>query len=140
MNIIKYIDEFYYTKDFNSPYFGVLIKKERYQNLKRITAYIRKNNENGTEVKVLSADAGLYSTYLCKNNKNFDLPFLGNLGKDGEEGLIQEIQQLKNTKILIKTNEEDVFWQESKKVRKYIKDNYEKEGTIEDFDIYNIQK
>ncbi len=140
MNIIKYIDEFYYTKDFNSPYFGVLIKKERYQNLKRITAYIHKNNENGTEVKVLSADAGLYSTYLCKNNKNFDLPFLGNLGKDGEEGLIKEIQKLKNTKILIKTNEKDVFWQESKKVRKYIKDNYDKEGTIEDFDIYNIQK
>ena len=81
-----------------------------------------------------------YTILTDDNNKNFDLPFLGNLGKDGEEGLIQEIQKLKNTKILIKTNEKDVFWQESKKVRKYIKDNYEKEGTIEDFDIYNIQK
>ena len=138
MSIIKYIDEFYYTKDFNSPYFGVLIKKEKYENIERVTAYIQKNNEYGIKVKVLSADAELYTIYLCENNKNFDLPFLGNLGKDGEEGLIQKIKQLKNTKILIKTNEEDVFWQESKKVRKYIKDNYEKEGTIEDFDIYNI--
>ena len=41
-------------------------------------------------------------------------------------------------KILIKTNEEDVFWQESKKTREYIKNNYIKEGTIEDFDIYRV--
>ena len=54
------------------------------------------------------------------------------------EKLIEEIKQLRNTKILIKTNEEDVFWQESKKIREYIKNNYIKEETIEDFDIYRV--
>ena len=80
-----------------------------------------KNKENNIDTKILSFDAMCYTILTDDNNNNFDLPFLGNLGKNGEEGLIQEIQQLKNTKILIKTNEEDVFWQESKKVRKYIK-------------------
>ena len=41
--------------------------------------------------------------------------------------------------ILIQTNEEDIFWQESKKVRKYIQENYKKERTIEDFDVYYIE-
>ena len=138
ISVVKYMNKFYYTKDFNNPYFGVLIKKERYENIEKITKYIKENNSYGIDVKVLSADAGLYTTYLEKNNKNFDLPFLGNLGKYGENGLIEEIKQLRNTKILIKTNEEDVFWQESKKTREYIKNNYIKEGTIEDFDIYRV--
>ena len=68
------------------------------------------------------------------------MPNLGNLGKNGENGLIEEIKQMKNTKILIQTNEEDMFWQESKKVRKYIQENYIKEGTIGDFDIYYINQ
>lgn len=76
---------------------------------------------------------------LEKNNRNFDLPLLGNLGKEGENGLIKQIQKLKNTKILIQTNEEDIFWQESKKVRTYIQKNYKREGTIEDFDVYYIK-
>ena len=127
-------------KDKTNPYYGVLISKENEENINKIVQYILKNKENNIDTKILSFDAMCYTILTDDNNNNFDLPFLGNLGKNGEEGLIQEIQQLKNTKILIKTNEEDVFWQESKKVRKYIKDNYEKEGTIEDFDIYNIQK
>ena len=131
MNIIK---------DKTNPYYGALISKENEENINKIVQYILKNKENNIDTKILSFDAMCYTILTDDNNKNFDLPFLGNLGKDGEEGLIQEIKELKNTKILIKTNEKDVFWQESKKVRKYIKDNYEKEGTIEDFDIYNIQR
>lgn len=127
-------------KDKTNPYYGVLISKENEENIHKIVQYILRNKENNIDTKILSFDAMCYTILTDDNNKNFDLPFLGNLGKDGEEGLIQEIKQLKNTKILIKTNEKDVFWQESKKVRKYIKDNYEKEGTIEEFDIYNIQK
>lgn len=127
-------------KDKTNPYYGVLISKENEENIHKIVQYILRNKENNIDTKILSFDAMCYTILTDDNNKNFDLPFLGNLGKDGEEGLIQEIKQFKNTKILIKTNEKDVFWQESKKVRKYIKDNYEKEGTIEDFDIYNIQK
>ena len=127
-------------KDKTNPYYGALISKENEENINKIVQYILQNKKNNIDTKILSFDAMCYTILTDDNNKNFDLQFLGNLGKNGEEGLIQEIQQSKNTKILIKTNEEDVFWQESKKVRKYIKDNYKKGGTIGDFDIYNIQK
>ena len=125
-------------KDKTSPYYGVLISKKNEENTNKIIQYILQNRENNIDTKILSYDAMSYTILTGGNNKKIDLPFLGNLGKDGENGLIEEIKQLRNTKILIKTNEEDVFWQESKKTREYIKNNYIKEGTIEDFDIYRV--
>ena len=125
-------------KDKTSPYYGALISKKNEENTNKIIQYILQNRENNIDTKILSYDAMSYTILTGGNNKKIDLPFLGNLGKDGENGLIEEIKQLRNTKILIKTNEEDVFWQESKKTREYIKNNYIKEGTIEDFDIYIV--
>lgn len=125
-------------KDKTSPYYGALISKKNEENTNKIIQYILQNRENNIDTKILSYDAMSYTILTGGNNKKIDLPFLGNLGKDGENGLIEEIKQLRNTKILIKTNEEDVFWQESKKTREYIKNNYIKEGTIEDFDIYRV--
>ena len=75
-------------------------------------------------------------TPLKKANREFDLPFMGNLGKDGEDGLIKKIKNLRNTKILIKKDEEKVFWQESIKVRKYIEENLENIGEIEGYSIF----
>ena len=124
--------------DKNSPYYGILCGETIYKEINNICNYIKQENVKGIEVKVLSHKANLYMSPLKKHNGDLDLPILGNLGKEGETGLINKIKSLKNTKILIQTNEEDIFWQESKNVRKYIQDNYTKEGTIEDFDIYYI--
>lgn len=127
------------TFEKNSPYYGIIATESLYNEITNICSYIKQENINGVDVKVLSYKANLYMVPLNKNNIGFDLPNLGNLGKDGEEGLINQIKAFKNTKILIQTNEEDMFWQESKKVRKYILENYNKIGTIEDFDIYYIK-
>ena len=78
---------------------------------------------------------------LKSSNVEFDLPFRGNLGKNGEGGLLQKIINLKDTYILLDRNEKDVIYQESEIVRDYIKNNFEKDGEIEEFDIYiNIDK
>ena len=61
----------------------------------------------------------------------------GNLGHEGENGLINEISELKNTKFLIIKNEEDEFWQSSKYVRNYITENLQYDGDIEEFSIYS---
>lgn len=67
------------------------------------------------------------------------MPFVGNFGKDGESGVIENIKNLKSgTQILIFTNEEDMFWQESKTIRKYIIDNLNKIGELENYTIYEI--
>lgn len=126
--------------DKNSPYYGIICEEKLRKEIEIICKFIQENNKNGIDVKVLSYKANLYMVPLNKSNNIYDLPNLGNLGKKGEDGLIEEIKQMKNTKILIQTNEEDMFWQESKKVRKYIQENYIKEGTIGDFDIYYINQ
>ena len=73
---------------------------------------------------------------LNKNNGILDLPFYGNLGKDGEQGIINIISSMDNVKILIQKDDE-LFFQESEKVRNYIKQNLKYEGEIEDFLIYS---
>ena len=70
------------------------------------------------------------------NNGEFDLAFVGNLGYDGENKLIDKIKELENTEILIFTDEEDCFWQESKKVREYIMENMKRKGEILEYTIY----
>ena len=78
----------------------------------------------------------LYMSPLKINNVEFDLPFLGNLGKEGEPGLIKKIDKLENAEILITKDEDDKSYQESKKVREYIMQKFEKIGEIEEFYIY----
>ena len=118
-------------------YYGANVDKELKSNIDKILNYIKENESQGYEVKILSYKSNLYMNILKRNNGKMDLPFYGNLGIEGEDGLIEEIKNLKNTKILILKNDEYLF-QESDKIREYIRDNYEKIGEIEEFDIYNI--
>ena len=62
------------------------------------------------------------------------------MGKNGEDKLIEEISEMKNTNILILKDKEDIdIVQESIKARNYIKEKYEKIGEIELFDIYKVE-
>ena len=130
---IESLKEFSYGRE--SPYYGVLVEEEKRNEIDEILQYIRQEEQAGEEVKIISYYANLYMNLLGRNNGEMDLPFYGNLGKDGEDGLIEQIKQLKNTKILILT-QEDTMYQESKKVMEYIKENYPKEGEIGQFSIY----
>ena len=85
---------------------------------------------------MLSGKAGFYNILFKNNNGIFDLPFKGNLGKDGEKGLLNKVKELENTEILIEKNEDDLIYQESLVTRKYIKENFEKIGEVEEFEIY----
>jgi len=64
------------------------------------------------------------------------LPFLGNMGADGEKNMLEKIKSLKNTEIIIVKEEKDVFLQESKLIRKYIIVNFNCIGEIGNFKIY----
>lgn len=123
----------YYFK--NSPYYGSIATTETLDEIEEICNYIKEQNKQGTEVKIISYYSNLYMNILNKNNGKMDLPFYGNLGKEGEKGLIFEINNLQNTKILI-LKEEDNLYQESKKVTDYIRKNLEYEMEINRFYIY----
>ena len=120
------------------PYYGALIKQTKKQNIEEILNYIKEQNDNGFEVKIVSYYSNLYMNLLKRNNGDFDLPFYGNMGKKGEDGLIEKIGELKNTKILILTHEDRIY-QESKKITDYIRNNLIYEGTIEQFSIFKTK-
>ena len=123
-------------KDKDSPYYGGILDTETYEKIENISEYIETSKKN---VVILSHDAAFYMINLKESNGKMDLPFKGNLGAKGEEGLIEEISQMKEVEILIKKKEEDMNWQESKIVRNFIIGNYEYIGEIEDFLIYTVQ-
>jgi len=113
------------------PYFGGIIETETQEEIDVITTYIK---ENDKRVVILSYQAALYMVPLKQSNGAMDLPFLGNMGKDGEDGMIEQISLLTNTQILI--SQEEKFWQESEKIVQYVKDNLRLIGEINKFDIY----
>ena len=120
----------------DKAFYGSYMYKEDYKDIQIICNYIKEQEKNNIDVKILSYKANLYMVNLNKNNELFDLAFLGNLGKGGENNLINELKKLDNTIILIQTDEEKISWQESKKARNYIINNFIKLGEIQEYSIY----
>lgn len=103
--------------------------------IENVESYIILNNNN--KVYILDSDASLYMIPLDIYNKDFDMFLKGNLGSNGEEKQIEKIKNMdKNTKILIKNDNYNRNWQNPNNVTNYIKNNLEKIGEIEYFDIY----
>ena len=119
--------------DNSHPFYGGYLKEENKEEFEIITNYVANSEEN---VIILTEDAALYMVPLKRNNGVMDYPCLGNIGKDGEDNLIQKIEETHNTKFLIKKDEKDLFEQESKKINQYIKENLDYIGDIEKFSIY----
>ena len=111
----------------------VQISQDLESTIKNVDEYIQKS-EN--KVYILDSDAALYMIPINRYNKNFDMFNKGNLGSKGEEGQIQYIENLNNVEILIRKDGLSLNWQSPTKVRDYIKQNLEKIGEIEIFDIY----
>ena len=122
-----------YNIEKSNPYYGALFKEGRFENIKIVTNYIKNNT---SKVIIFSGKSAFYNIPLKINNGILDFPFLGNLGKYGEEGIINELKKLENTEILIEKDEKELIDQESLKARKYIKENFEKIGELEEFEIY----
>lgn len=120
--------------NYNHPYYGVKIDLETKKSIEEICNYIKQNKANGINTVIISCKSNLYMNVLKFNNNKLDLPFVGNLGRDGEDGLIQEIENIKNTYILI--SKDGKIMQESEKTLKYITDNLEKIGVINNYYIY----
>lgn len=137
-NFISWYQTIYsenYKFEKSHPFYGGIYEESLIENINKVTNYIENNSK---KVIVLSSKAAFYMVPMKSSNGMLDLPFKGNLGKDGEEGLIRLLENMTNEEIeiLIEKDEENVFWQESKLVRKYIIENMNKVGEIEEFEIY----
>ncbi len=129
----------FYVQKSQNPipiYKGSIMTEEQIKKINKICKYIKSNEENGKSVKIISCRANLYMNVLNKNNGVLDLPFYGNFGNKGENIVIDYIKDAENAKILIQKDDK-IPWQESYKIRNYIKENLKFEGEIEDFLIYS---
>lgn len=132
-NWIKTIQDEDYRFKKEEPFYGGMYSQELIVNMDHMIEYIE-NCPN--HVIVMSAKACYYMIPAKKSNGAMDLPFKGNLGGQGERGLIQQIENMENTEILIEKDENQIQYQESKVVRDYIIQNMTKKGEIEEFEIY----
>ena len=122
-----------YPYSWEEPFFGGIIGEEEYEKNERVSNYIEENNKN---VIVFSNRAALYMVPLNRNNGDFDLPFKGNLGIKGEQGLIEKVKEMENTQFLIYKEENANIYQETVIVKEYIKNTKNCIGEIEGFEIY----
>ncbi len=100
-----------------------------------VDAYIQEENK---DVYILDSEAAVYMIPLDRYNKDFDMFLKGNLGENSEEGQIERIKNMKNAVILIKNNKIALNWQTPTEVIKYVRENLEKIGTVNFFDIYEL--
>lgn len=122
--------------DKNHPFYNSRISQEKEERIDQMTDYIKTKQSEGTNVIVLSYEAVAYMLPLQINNREFDLPFMGNFGYRGVPKTIEKISNLKNMEILILTEEEDCFYQESNEIRAYIMNHLQKNGEILNYSIY----
>ena len=106
--------------------------------INKIDEYILKKEKEGKKVYILDSESTVYNISINKYNKNYDMFLKGNIGKDGEEGQIQEIQNRdENILYLIKRRDLNLNWQIPINVIKYIRENLE---LVEEISIYEVYK
>lgn len=133
---VMYFNKIINTYEYSNLYFGSMLSNELKYKINEVTEYINNSEEN---VVVVSTEAALYMMPLNRSNGNLDEPLLGNFGKDGEDGAIKEISEMKNTKIII-NKEAKKDYQESEKIIQYIKNNLNYIGSINDLLIYQTKE
>ena len=111
----------------------IIQSQNQIDSIKNVEEYIQKQDKN---VYILDAVAAIYTIPINQYTKNYDMFLIGNLGGDGEEGIIEDLQEEENYIVLIKNEQYSRNWQNPEKVRKYIIENMNKMGEIDAFDIY----
>lgn len=94
------------------------------------------HNNAGKKVILADAAAAIYDIPLDIYNKNYDMFLKGNIGKDGEDGIIRDIQNNENCIYLIRKENIPANWQTPTNVIRYIRENWKKVDEIEIFDVY----
>ena len=103
----------------------------------KLDDYISECEKQGKKVYILDAEAALYMIPIDKYNKDYDMFLKGNIGKDGEQGQIEKIEQSnENCLYLIRKKEYNNNWQTPTKVLEHIRNSLEKVDEIEIFDVY----
>lgn len=114
----------------------VVISKNSLNIIDNVISFEKEMKEKGIKVIILFQDAVMYHLPQDIYYKDYDLFMRGNFGKNGEERLINEIKNSKNTIYLVLKDELFSTGQIPKKVINYVKTNLKRDGEILIYDIY----
>ena len=131
-NFVVYVEDM--KKNPSIRHYYAIPMSEEYANMvEKVMQYI----ESEKELYILDSDAALYMIPLNRYHKNYDMLLKGNLGSEGEKGIIQNIKEMsENTKILIKNKKYHKNWQNPDQVTGYVEENWKKINEISYFDVY----
>lgn len=127
-----------FITDENSHFYGIYVLNSIVEKSEEIEEYIKEQNENGIDVMILASDAAYPMINLEQSHGVYDLLFNGNMGYNGIEKIKEDLSNRENTQVLIVTEFEDLFWQESLEIRDFIQENFESTGEICNYTIYSI--
>lgn len=119
----------YRIKEKMDPYFGAVYQEEINGKIENVVAYMREK-----EVVLVSPEVYLYQARLGTQHGILDLPLRGNVGLHGKEKIIEAIEELEDTPIMM-TNYR--YFQEYSEVYEYVAEHYEKVETVMScFEVY----
>lgn len=117
----------------NLNHFKNIPISEDFENtINKIDNYILNSDK---KVYILNFDAAIYMIPINRYNKDYDMFLKGNIGKDGEQGKIEDIIN-EDSKYLIVNDKIKRNWQNPEDVRKYIKSNLILTEEIENYEVY----
>lgn len=118
-------------------YKNIEINENLVNRIDEIDAYISEQENNGKRVYILDAEAAIYMIPINKYNKDYDMFLKGNIGKDGEQGQIEKIQNKNDNELyLIRNSKLRSNWQTPLDVVNYIRENLERIGEVSIYEIY----
>ena len=118
-------------------YKNIEISEGLIERIDEIDAYISEQENNGKKVYILDAEAAIYMIPLNKYKKDYDMFLKGNIGKDGEQGQIEKIQNRNDKELyLIRNSKLRSNWQTPLNVVNYVRNNLEKIGEISIYEVF----
>lgn len=134
-NVLKYID---IDKNKEIEHFKFIEMNDGLKNrIYEIDNYIKEKEKEGKNVYILDAEAAIYMIPINKYNKNYDMFLKGNIGKDGEQGQIQQIEKRDEKDLyLIRNKKLKLNWQTPTTVLEYIRNNLEKVDEVSMYEVY----
>ncbi len=124
--------------DKQNAFYGAKIDKETLNEIEEVTKYINDKKRQGKNIKIFSSTAMFYTLKMEIDNWYFDMPLIGNMGKNSEGKVIYKIHTLENTLMLMENENYKSNYQFMNNVRQYVKNNYKKVDELYSYDIYEI--
>ena len=127
----------YNKEDINKKilhYKGIEVSNSLKERIVAIEEFTNKMKKENKKVYILDAEAAVYNIPLDVYIKNYDMFLKGNIGKYGEDGIIEQIKNDEdNVVYLIKQEGYALNWQTPTKVIEYVRNNMKE---LEKVDIF----